>query len=128
MDLIWFRISHVTSPILAEPIAMKQHRALYRLPIDRTGELSRHDHKVSCRIVDLTAEGVRIESALEVRAGEELQLAFSLSADKPIHCDLHVVSVHPPFIGGRLVNLSSADQQSLNAFIEEFLDLNFMGM
>jgi hypothetical protein len=107
---------------------MKQHRALFRLPIDRSGELSRLEHNAPCRIVDLTSEGVRVETALDVRPGDVLHLSFFLLPDKPIRCDLDVVTVHPPHVGGRLVNLCPADQQCLNTFIDEFLDLNFMGM
>jgi hypothetical protein len=107
---------------------MKQHRALYRLTIDRTGELAREEEKAPCRVVDLTSEGVRLETALSVQPGDRLALSFALTPGKQLHCGIHVVAVTPPYLGARLTELSPDDHRLLNEFIEQFLDLNFMGL
>lgn len=107
---------------------MKQHRALFRLTLDRTGQLIRDSEVVPCRIVDLTSEGVRVETSLSVQAGEVFELAFVLTPGQPLRCGIEVVSVHPPYVGARLSRISPEDQQALTHFIEQFLNANFMGI
>lgn len=107
---------------------MKQHRALFRLALDRTGELIRNNEVVPCRIVDLTSEGVRIETSLSVQAGELFDLAFALTPGQPFRCGIQVVAVIPPYIGARLCRISPEDQHVLSRFIEQFLNTNFMGI
>jgi hypothetical protein len=107
---------------------MRQHRALYRIPLDRAGSLNRDNESAPCRIVDLTSEGVRLETAFPVRPGERLHLTFALTPGKELRCGIHVVAVNPPFVGARLAELSAEDRQLLNRFIEQFLDINFIGI
>jgi hypothetical protein len=105
-----------------------QHRALYRLTLDRAGALTRQHETRPCRVVDLTSEGIRLETALSVQPGDRLALTFTLTPGKLLHCGIEVVAVIPPYLGARLTDLSAGDRQLLNNFIEQFLGINFMGL
>jgi hypothetical protein len=107
---------------------MTQHRALYRFALDRTGQLIRDGEVAPCRIVDLTSEGVRVETSLSVQVGELLDLVFVLTAGHLLRCGIQVVDVNAPFIGARLSRISPEDHHALNHFIEQFLNTNFMGI
>jgi hypothetical protein len=108
--------------------AMNQHRALYRVSIDRAGKLSQKSNEAACRIVNLTQEGVRLETALPVYVGELLWLSFDLTPDTPLRSEVEVIDVSMPYVGARFVDLSPANKQALTTFIEDVLDMNFGGM
>ena len=107
---------------------MNQHRALYRLPIDRAGKVSLEHKEAACRIIDLTQEGVRLETTLTVQTGERLWLSFDLTPDTPLRCQVEVLSVSTPYVGARFVDLSPRSRHSLDTFIDDLLDTNFGGM
>jgi hypothetical protein len=107
---------------------MNQHRALYRVSVDRAGKLSRKKNEAACRVVNLTQEGVRLETTLSVQVGELLWLSFDLTPDTPFRGEVEVVDVSMPYVGARFVDLSPANKQSLSAFIDDVLDINFGGM
>jgi hypothetical protein len=107
---------------------MNRHRALYRVSIDRPGKLSQKNNEAACRVVNLTQEGVRLETILSVQVGELLWLSFDLTPDTPLRAKVEVVDVSMPYVGARFVDLSPANKQSLSAFIDDVLDINFGGM
>ena len=107
---------------------MNQHRALYRLPIDRVGKVSLEHKEAACRIIDLTQEGVRLETTLAVQAGERLRLSFELTPDTLLRCQVEVLSISTPYVGARFVDLSPRSRHSLITFVEDLLDINFGGM
>jgi hypothetical protein len=107
---------------------MNQHRALYRVSIDRAGKVSQKNNEAACRIVNLTQEGVGLETSLTVQVGELLWLSFDLTPETPLRGEVEVVDVSMPYVGARFVDLSPASKQSLSTFIEGVLDINFGGM
>ena len=88
----------------------------------------RKNNEAVCRVVNLTQEGVRLETTLTVQIGELLWLSFDLTPDTPLRGEVEVVAVSMPYVGARFVDLSPANKQSLSTFIEDVLDMNFGGM
>ena len=80
---------------------MRQNRALFRFAIERNGQLSRESDVASCRVKDLTQNGVRLETALLVHAGDTLDLAFDLTPTRRFQCGIQVVAGNGSFLGAR---------------------------
>ena len=106
---------------------MSKQRQLFRLAIDRTGNVRRGDDVRPCHIVDLTEKGVRLQTAGTFRVDEELQLEFALTEDNAIVCAIRVTHSQPPLLGAAIVHMPPDHQARLSHFIEELNALNMTG-
>jgi len=106
---------------------MDQKRKLFRLSIKRTGRLIRSTDVAPCEVLDLTDEGMLIQTHCTASVGEELQLEFPLTPTALLQCTIHVTHVAPPHLGARIASISSDHQHALSRFIDELLALNVTG-
>jgi len=103
---------------------MGHQRDLFRIALERSGEVRRGDQVRSCDVVDLTEKGVQIKTTLDVEVGETLQLKFSLTATCTIHCTIQVTRISTPYLGACISDISPDDQEHLSQFIEQLIALN----
>jgi len=96
-----------------------------RVQVTRTGRLQRGSMSATCRILDVSESGVRIESRLFVRSGETLQLVIELDHGKLLTCALEVVHVRAPRFGARITSIASEDQARLAHILDDQLQTNF---
>jgi hypothetical protein len=106
---------------------MAKQRQLFRVAIDRTGIVRRHDQTFPCKVVDLTEKGVRLQVDGEFSVGEEMHLEFALTEGDVIGCTIQVTHSRPPHIGAAIVQVAPEIQQRLSSFIEELNALNMTG-
>ena len=106
---------------------MGYKRELFRIALDRTGELHRDQTVSPCDLSDLTEKGVRLKTDLPVQVGERLQLHFRLTTACPITCTILVTRVSPPWVGATIDSISPEDRQNLSRFIEELNALHMTG-
>lgn len=106
---------------------MAKQRQLFRLAIDRTGNLRRGEKVLPCHVVDLTEKGVRLQIDGIFSVGEELQLEFALTEDNAIVCAIRVTHSQPPQLGAAIVQMAPNHQARLSHFIEELNALNMTG-
>src|SRR5215813_12336653 len=85
--------------------AMSDQRQLYRVAIDRTGQVRRGDQAYSCHVIDLTEHGVRLQLNGTFLAGDELQLEFALTDVDLLACTIQVTNRRPPYIGATIVQM-----------------------
>jgi hypothetical protein len=107
---------------------MGNKRELYRIALDRGGEIRRGTEVSPCTILDLTEKGVQLTANLPAQAGETLQLEFSLTSHCTIHCTVLVTRVSGPQIGACITDISPEDQQHLSQFIEQLIAMNLGGV
>lgn len=106
---------------------MAQKRELFRIAVDRKGELRRGQTVASCDVLDLTEKGVRLRTDLPVQAGDRLQLHFYLTASCPLTCTVQVARVAPPWVGATIDDISPEDREKLTRFIEDLNALHMTG-
>ena len=106
---------------------MADHRQLYRVAIDRTGQIRRGDETFPCNVVDVTEQGVRLQVDGAFRAGEELQLEFTLTDVDAVACAIKVTHCRTPEIGAAIVQIAPDHQRRLSSFIEQLNALNMTG-
>lgn len=121
-------VRNAIKPSAAIGHPMGHQRALFRIALERTGEVRRGGQISPCVVVDLTEKGVQIKTALLVEVGETLQLQFALSSTCTIHCAVHVTRVSAPFVGACISDISPDDQRHLSRFIEQLIALNLGGV
>jgi hypothetical protein len=106
---------------------MSDQRQLYRVAIDRTGQVRRGDQVYSCHVIDLTEHGVRLQLNETFLAGDELQLEFALTDVELLACTIQVTNRRPPYIGAVIVHMAPDQQKRLSSFIEQVNALNMIG-
>jgi hypothetical protein len=106
---------------------MTQKRALFRIALDRKGELRVDGTAIPCEVLDLTEKGVRLRTDLPVQAGDRLQLHFHLTAACPLTCTVQVARVTPPWVGATIDDISPENKEKLTRFIEELNALHMTG-
>ena len=107
---------------------MAQKRELFRVAIDRTGQVQRGAEVVPCHVVDLTEKGFRLQLEGVYTAGEVLHLEFALSARDLLACTVQVTYVRPPFLGAVIAGISPDHQMRLSRFIDQLNALNMTGI
>ena len=106
---------------------MGNQRALFRIALERHGELRRGTEIADCNVLDLTEKGVQFKTDLALKVGETLQLTFGLTKTRAIECTVMVTRVSPPYVGTCIADISPADQQELSQFIEQLITSNLGG-
>ena len=106
---------------------MAKQRQLFRLALDRTGNVRRGEEVFPCHVIDLTEKGVRIQIDGTFGVGEELELEFALTEDNAIVCAIRVTHSQPPQLGAAIVHMAPDHQARLSLFIEELNALNMTG-
>ena len=106
---------------------MGRQRELFRIALERTGEVRQGEHTLPCDVVDLTEKGVQIKTSLCVEVGETLQLKFALTATSEIHCTIQVSRISGNSVGACISDISPDDQKQLSQFIEQLISLNLGG-
>ena len=106
---------------------MAKQRQLFRISIDRTGEVRRGNETLACSVVDLTEKGVRLRIDGTFHVGETLGLRFPLTDADLIDCNIEVTHHRPPHLGAAIVRMAPDQEARLSRFIEELNALNMTG-
>jgi hypothetical protein len=106
---------------------MAQKRELFRVAIDRTGQIQRGAETLPCKVIDLTEKGFQLGVEGVFHVGEELRLEFVLNETCTVACTVQVTHVRPSFLGARIARISPDDQAKLSNFIEQLNALNMTG-
>ena len=107
---------------------MNQQRQQYRIPIERTGQLTRNGTVSECHVSDLTEQGFQVQTDLPLAVGEVVRLTCALDAHSEVECEIAVTHARPPLFGSRIVAISPEHHEQLARFIQHLITLNMMGL
>ena len=107
---------------------MSQHRQQYRIPIERTGQLTRQGEVSECHVSDLTEQGFQVRTSLPLSVGDVLRLTCALESTSEITCTVAVTHARSPLFGSRIVDMSPEHRQCLSHFIQRLITVNMMGL
>jgi len=97
----------------------------WRAEANCTGRLERGALSVPCKVVDVSEDGVRLDSRMLVQAGDTVQLVIEVAPEKAVTCQLEVVYVRSPRLGAKIVSISPDDKKRLNHFLDDRALSNF---
>ncbi len=107
---------------------MTPQRRQFRMPVSRSGLVTK-DHSTSlCEIIDLTDQGLHFSTELVLSEGERVRIECQLDADCIIQCELVITHAEPPRFGGRMTHLLPEHQRQLALFIERFITSSMAGL
>jgi PilZ domain len=95
-----------------------------RVEMSRAGRLQRGSMSATCRILDVSETGVRIETRLFVKSGDALKLLIEFDHGQLLVCMLQVVYVRAPRFGARITSISPEDQVLLSRLLDDQLQTN----
>lgn len=107
---------------------MNQNRQQYRIPIERTGRLTRNGTLSDCHVSDLTEQGFQVQTDLPLVVGEVVRLSCALDGHTEIECGIAVTHARLPVFGSRIVDISPEQHERLSRFIQQLITLNMMGL
>jgi hypothetical protein len=107
---------------------MAQKRELFRVAIDRSGQIQRGSETLPCQVVDLSEKGFQLCVEGSFSAGEVLHLEFPLGESDPIACTVQVTHVRPPHLGAVIAGISPDQRAKLSCFIDQLNALNMTGI
>lgn len=90
-----------------------------------TGRLERGTLSVPCKVLDVSEDGVRLDSRMLVKTGDTVQLVIELALEKVVTCQLQVVYVRSPRLGAKIVSISPEDKKRLTEFLDDRVLSNF---
>jgi hypothetical protein len=92
---------------------------LFRIAIDRTGQVQRGGETRPCRVVDLTEKGFQLSIEGVFQPGETLQLEFALHENDRVACTVKVTYARPPYLGVVITGISPDQKAKLSRFIDQ---------
>jgi hypothetical protein len=96
-----------------------------RVEVSRGGRLQRGALSASCKVLDVSETGVRIESRLFVKSGDALQLVIELDQGRTLSCGLQVIHVRSPKFGAKITSISPDDKERLTHIFDDHVQTNF---
>lgn len=66
-----------------------------RVEVGKPGRLLRGSFSAPCQVMNVSENGVRIQSRLFVRNGDALKLSIELDDGRLLHCEIQVINVRP---------------------------------
>jgi len=64
--------------------------------VGKPGQLRRGSLSAPCRVVNVSENGMRIQSRLFVKNGDALYLSIELEGGAGLNCQIQVINVRPP--------------------------------
>ena len=95
-----------------------------RVEMSRAGRLQRGSMSATCRILDVSETGVRIESRLFIKSGDALKLVIEFDHGRMLTCMLQVVHVRAPRFGAKITSITPEDQVRLAHILDDQLQTN----
>lgn len=97
----------------------------WRAEVNCAGRLERGTLTVPCKVVDVSEDGVRLDSRMSVKTGETIQLVIEVAPEKVVTCQLEVVYVRSPRLGAKIASISPDDRARLTQFLDDRVHDNF---
>ncbi|MCG3777120.1 MAG: hypothetical protein JW395_3996 [Nitrospira sp.] len=96
-----------------------------RVEIGLAGRLQRGALSAPCKVLDVSETGVRVESRMFVKCGDELQLMIELEQGRLLTCGLQVVHVRSPKFGSKITSISPEDRERLTHIFDDRVQTSF---
>jgi hypothetical protein len=97
-----------------------------RVEVGKAGELHRGSFAAPCRVVNVSENGMRIQSRLLVKSGQTLRLSIELADGRHLSCEIQVVNVRSPHFGATIVSISPDDRERLAHILDDHLQSSFL--
>ena len=97
-----------------------------RVEVGKAGQLHRGSFAAPCRVVNVSENGMRIQSRMLVKSGETLRLSIELVEGRHLACDVQVMNVRPPHFGAKIVSISPEDRERLAHILDDHLQNSFL--
>jgi hypothetical protein len=97
-----------------------------RMELGKSGQLQRGSLSASCRVENISENGMRVQSRLLVRSGETLRLSIELISGRHLTCEIQVINVRSPHFGAKIVSISPEDRERLAHLLDDHLQSSFL--
>jgi hypothetical protein len=96
-----------------------------RVEVGKPGRLHRGALSAPCQVMNVSENGVRIQSRLFVKNGDALRLSIELDGGRQLHCEIQVINVRPPHFGAKILSISPEDRERLTHILDDHLQSSY---
>ena len=96
-----------------------------RVEVGKSGQVHRGSLSAPCRVLDVSENGMRIQSRLFVKNGDALRLAIDLGGGGSLNCDIEVINARTPHFGAKITAISPEDKERLSHILDDHLQNSF---
>jgi hypothetical protein len=96
-----------------------------RVEVGKPGRLHRGSISAPCRVVNVSENGVRIQSRLFVKNGDALHLSIELDGGGLLNCKIEVINVRSPHFGAKILSISPEDKERFAHILDGYLQSSF---
>jgi hypothetical protein len=107
---------------------MTIQRQQFRMPVSRSGLVTKEHTTMLCEIVDITEQGLHFSTDLVLSTNETVRIECQLDADCIIQCEVVIRHAQPPHFGGHITHLLPEHQQQLALFIQRLIISSMAGL
>lgn len=97
-----------------------------RVEVGKSGQLHRGSLSAPCQVVNVSENGMRIQSRLLVKSGETLRLSIELVSGRHLTCEIQVMNVRSPHFGAKISSISPEDGERLAHILDDHLQSSFL--
>jgi hypothetical protein len=107
---------------------MTNQRHQFRMPITRSGLVTKDKMTAVCEVLDIAETGLHFSTVLPLALNETAHIECQLDEDCIIHCGILITRAQPPDFGGRIVHLLPEHQQQLVLFTQRLIVTSMAGL
>ena len=107
---------------------MTMQRRQFRMPISRTGLVTKDHTTGLCKIIDITEQGLQFSTDLLLSMCDTVRIECQLDAECIIHCEVVIAHAEAPHYGGRISHLLPEHQEQLALFIQRLITSSMAGL
>jgi hypothetical protein len=107
---------------------MTIQRQQFRMPVSRSGLVTKAHTTTLCEITDITEKGLQFSTDLLLTENDTVRIECQLDAACIIQCELVVTHAETPCYGGRIMHLLPEHQQQLALFIQRLIISSMAGL
>lgn len=96
-----------------------------RVDVGKPGRLHRGTLSAPCQVMNVSENGVRIQSRLFVKNGEPLQLSIELDGGRLLNCEIQVINVRAPHFGAKILSISPEDRERLAHILDDHMQSSY---
>lgn len=96
-----------------------------RVEVGRPGRLQRGSFSAPCQVLNVSENGMKVQSRLFVKHGDTLRLSIELHGGGELKCEIQVINARPPHFGAKIQSISPEDKERLAHILDEHVQSSF---
>lgn len=96
---------------------MPERRYHFRIPVNQRGLMTLDGMTTPCDILDLTEQGLQLQTCIPLKAGDSVQIECNVGAEHLVRSTIKIIHAEGLRAGGLMANISTNSYRRLKHFL-----------